>query len=130
MGLKGKGNIRWRRLFHSFRFASYGIKHVIIHEQNMRIHLAAGILVLLAGFLLGIPKVHWLLLLLTIGGVWSLEILNTAIERTVDLVTDEYHPLAKAAKDIAAAGVFVFSLIAVIVGIVIFLEPLRNLFIK
>ena len=69
------------------------------------------------------PLEHWLVLLLGIGGMFSLEIMNTAVERTVDLYTEEFHPLAKRAKDVAAAAVFVYGVFAVIIGILIFGPP-------
>ena len=64
----------------------------------------------------------------TIGAVIALELINTAIEAVVDLVTEEYHPLAKVAKDTSAAAVFVFAIIAIIVGIIIFLPKIIGLF--
>ncbi|WP_353626292.1 diacylglycerol kinase family protein [Bacillus sp. JCM 19041] len=78
------------------------------NEQNMQIHLIGGIAVIGAAWYFSVDHVEWLLLVLVIGGVLTVETINTAIERTVDLVTEEYHPLAERAKDISAAGVFVF----------------------
>ncbi|MFB4164885.1 diacylglycerol kinase family protein [Alteribacillus sp. JSM 102045] len=128
MVLKDKGKKGWRRFFRSFKYASRGIVHVLCREQNMQLHTAAAVLVAVIAFVLQIPLTHWMILILVIGGVFSLEIMNTAIERTVDLVTDEYHPLAKLAKDISAAAVFVFSIAAVIIGILIFYEPVLSIF--
>ena len=68
---------------------------------------------------------EYLIMLVFIGGVISLELVNTAIEHTVDLVTTERHPLAKAAKDIAAGSVLFFSIMAVISGILIIWHHLR-----
>ncbi|WP_238544674.1 diacylglycerol kinase family protein [Geomicrobium sp. JCM 19037] len=68
------------------------------------------------------------MLVIVIGGVITLEMVNTAIERVVDLVSPTYHPLAKTAKDVAAAAVLIYSMIAVIVGIIVFYEPVMNLF--
>lgn len=116
------------RLVRSFEYAAAGLKYVIRHEQNMKIHLGFTVVVLFLAYLLQIPKIHWLILLIVIGIVLALEALNTAIERTIDLITDEYHPLAKVAKDAAAASVFIFSIFAVIIGLVIFLPPLIKLF--
>ena len=64
----------------------------------------------------------------TIGAVLSLELVNTAIEAVVDLVTEEYHPLAKVAKDTAAAAIFVIAVVAAIVGVIIFLPKIISLF--
>ncbi|GAE30676.1 diacylglycerol kinase [Halalkalibacter hemicellulosilyticusJCM 9152] len=97
------------------------------HEQNMNIHFIVAVITLLGAYFLSVPLIHWLILLLVIAGMFALEIMNTAIERTVDLVTNEYHPLAKRAKDIAAAGVFIYCFFAVVIGILIFLPPLLEL---
>ena len=71
---------------------------------------------------------EWAILALTIGLVISCELINTAIEAVVDLVTEDYHPLAKVAKDTSAAAVFIFAIVAVIVGIIIFLPKIINIF--
>ncbi|WP_059102657.1 diacylglycerol kinase family protein [Shouchella shacheensis] len=128
MGLEDRNRRGGRRLLRSFRFAFEGLLHVVKNEQNMQIHLVAGVVVLTLGFLLNIPLAHWLILLLVVGGMLTLEIMNTAIERTVDLVSEDYHPLAKRAKDVAAAAVFVFCLFAIGIGLLIFIPPMVALF--
>ncbi|WP_319592800.1 diacylglycerol kinase family protein [Salicibibacter halophilus] len=97
------------------------------NEQNMAIHMIIASAVLVLGFVVGIGLMEWAILLVVIGGVITFELVNTAIERVVDLVSEGYHPLAKIAKDVAATAVFVYSLIAVIVGIIIFYHPLLEL---
>lgn len=109
-----------RRLTAAFRFAGNGLK-LAMKEPNMRVHAAAGLLVSAAGFIVGLSEIEWCILLLTVGGVFALEMINTAIEKTVDLVTNEFKPLAKMAKDLAAGAVLFFSLIAVIIGVLLFL---------
>ncbi len=94
----------------------------------MQVHLITAILVIALAAIIQIPLAHWLILLLVIAGMFSLEIMNTAIERTVDMVTREYHPLAKRAKDIAAAAVFIYCFFAVIIGSIIFVPPLIRMF--
>ncbi|RKD73031.1 undecaprenol kinase [Sinobaca qinghaiensis] len=89
----------------------------------MQYHLAAAAAVIVLALLVPFPLWKWVVLLLTIGMVLSLELLNTALEKTVDLVTEQYHPLAEKAKDAAAAGVFIFTITAVIIGILLFAEP-------
>jgi diacylglycerol kinase len=84
--------------------------------------IAAGVIVLAAA--LGIESVKWALILLTIGLVFMAELFNTVVESVIDLVIEEYHPLAKTAKDVAAAGVLVTALAAVIVGVVLLGPPL------
>ena len=90
----------------------------------MRVHIAAGILISAAGFIFELTRTEWCVLLLTIAGVMSLEIVNTAIEKTVDLVTEEYRPLAKMAKDLAAGAVLLFAIAAVIIGCLLFIPKL------
>ena len=67
------------------------------------------------------------ILSLTIGLVIGFELINTSIEATVDLVTEDYHPLAKVAKDTSAAAVFVFAIAAIVVGLIIFLPKLIHI---
>lgn len=127
MGLQDKKCFSIKRLLRSFRYATQGLLYVIKQEQNMKIHLVVGTLVVILSFLLDIPTVHFFIVLVIIGIVFALEALNTAIERTVDLVTKEYHPVAKIAKDVAAGAVLVFSIFAAIIGLWIFIPPLLQL---
>ncbi len=90
----------------------------------MKIHLFFTMLVVLLGFLLQVSKNEWAFLLLSIGGVISLELINSSIENLVDLVTEEFHPLAKKVKDMAAAAVFMFSIVSIIIGLIIFIPKL------
>ena len=111
----------------SVGFALAGIK-ASFRERNMRIHSMLAILVILAGVFFSISKVEWLFVLLCIAGMFSLEMLNTAIEKTVDLVTQEYHPLAKVAKDLAAGAVLVYTVYSIIVGMIVFLPKVIDFF--
>lgn len=94
----------------------------------MRIHISLGLLVIMAGVFFSISRMEWLFILLCIAGMFTLEMLNTAIEKTVDLVTDEFHPLAKVAKDLAAGAVLVYTVYSIIVGIIIFLPKMIHFF--
>lgn len=94
----------------------------------MRIHFISSIIVVLISFYFSITKIEWVFILFAIGGMFALELLNTAIERVVDLVTAEYHPLAKQAKDLAAGAVLIYAVLSVVIGIVIFLPYVLNLF--
>ncbi len=93
----------------------------------MRIHLVCSIIVIGASFYFSITRLEWLFILIAIGGMLAFEIVNTAVERVVDLVTDEYHPLAKQAKDLAAGAVFLYAILSVIIGVVIFIPYLLKL---
>ncbi|MBA2869851.1 diacylglycerol kinase [Anoxybacillus calidus] len=110
----------WKRLLKRFSFAWEGIVFTFKNEKNMKIHCVAALFVCMAAWMFDLSKTEWLLILITIGVVFSLEMVNTAIERVVDLITPEFHPLAKIAKDVAAGAVFVFAIISVIIGAIIF----------
>lgn len=117
-----------RRFVKSFGHAADGIKAALRSEQNIRFHLGVSCIVLLAASFFHFSAERYVLLLIVIGVVLSLEIINTALERLVDLVTADYHPLAKQVKDMAAGAVLVFSVIAVIIGLLLFLKPVLHYF--
>ena len=115
-------------LYKSFGYAFEGIFAGIRKERNMKIHCLAVILVTAAGTFLGLSAVEWCICLLLFALVISLELVNTAVEAVVDLVTEERKPLAKIAKDTAAGAVLFASLAAVIIGCIIFIPYLADLF--
>ena len=110
----------WR----SFCFAGQGVWHVVRTQRNMRVHLLAASAAVAAGLVLRISAVDWACVLSAIGLVLTAEALNTVVEALVDLWTDEFHPLAKIAKDTAAGAVLISSAAAVGVGIAVFLPRL------
>ncbi len=112
------------RLFKSFSYAIDGLKYAFKYEQNILVHTLAMILVIIAGFIFKISLFEWLVLFLIIGLVIATELINTSIEATIDLVTKEIHPLAKIAKDTAAAAVLVFGLTAIVIGCIIFIPKI------
>lgn len=93
-------------------------------QKNAHIHLIASILAILLATWLKIPLNHWITLLLVIGLVWISEFLNTALEVIVNLASPDRHPLAKVGKDVGAASVLIAAILAVVIGILIFLPPL------
>lgn len=109
-----------KKFFKSFTYAFAGIRSAC-SERNFRFHLFAMVTVVFAGFLTKISAIEWTILFLTIAAVLSLEMMNSALERVVDLVTDEFHPLAKVAKDLAAGAVLTAAIFSVIIGLIIFL---------
>lgn len=113
-----------KRLGRSFRAAFEGIKATYIREQNIKIHTVIALLVVLFGFVLKISYGEWLVCLVLIGLVLMAEFFNTAIEYVVDLASPNIHPLAKAAKDTASAGVLMMAILAAIVGVVIFVPKM------
>ena len=108
-------------IIRSFGYAFEGIWTGIKKERNMKIHCLAVILVTAAGIAFGISATEWCICLLLFGMVVSLELVNTAVEAVVDLVTEEKKPLAKIAKDTAAGAVLFTAIMAVIIGCVIFI---------
>lgn len=112
------------RLVKSFTYAFDGLKYAFKYEQNILVHTLATISVIIAGIFFKISPIEWLVLVLIIGLVIATELINTSIEATIDLVTKEIHPLAKIAKDTAAAAVLVFGLTAIIIGCIIFLPKI------
>lgn len=110
-------------VFRSFRYALKGIVRTIKEERNFRVHLVALCLVTWFAFLYEVTSGQALVLILTCALVLSLELTNTAIEHTVDLISEEYHPLAEKAKDAAAGGVLVSAVASVVVAVVMFRDP-------
>ena len=104
-----------------------GIFYTLRHERNMVIHFLVMILVIIAGIVFKITFVEWGICFVLFALVLSLELMNTALENVVDLVTEEKKAKAKVAKDAAAGAVLVAALFAVIIGISIFLPRLLNL---
>ena len=97
-------------------------------EYNARVHALATVIAVSAGFFLGIERIEWVALVLTIAAVWSLEAVNTAIEALCDLVSPEQHPLVEKAKDVAAGAVLVAAIAALIVAGLIFIPRVIALY--
>ncbi|MFC5703654.1 diacylglycerol kinase family protein [Cohnella faecalis] len=113
-----------RSIWPPFLYALQGIRTSVREEAHMRFHLFAAALVIVMALLLDIDKNGWLWLIASIVGVLTSEMFNSAIERAVDLATAERHPVAKAAKDIAAGAVLVASLGAAAIGLIVLGPPL------
>lgn len=113
-----------KRLTNSFKYAFEGILQAYIGEQNLKIHTVIAVLVIIFGFILKISYTEWLVCLVLIGLVLMAEFFNTSIEYLVDLVSPEIHPLAKATKDTASAGVLMMAIISAIIGLIIFIPKL------
>lgn len=111
-------------LYKSFGYAFEGIFTCIRSERNMKIHCTVALLVVIAGLVLGLSPIEWCICLVLFGLVMALELVNTAVESVVDLVTQERKPLAKIAKDTAAGAVLIAAIMAAIVGLIIFVPKL------
>lgn len=115
-----------RHFTDSFKDAMAGIFHCLMNERNMRTHFIAGILVFGAAIYFKLSGVEIAIVGLTVGLVITTELINTAIENTVDLVTMEYKPLAKIAKDVAAGAVLLAAFTAVLVGLALFVPKIMR----
>ena len=113
-------------IIRKFAWAFAGLLAVIREEQNMKIHLVAAGIASGIGWILGLERVEWGLLLIAIILVLMAEVINTAIERTVDLISPQYHPLAEKAKNMAAGAVLLSAISAVILGVIIFGPHILN----
>lgn len=108
------------RIIQSFCYAVRGVITAYREERQMKIHTLAAVTAIVCGIMADLSRAEWAILALTIAMVIALELVNTAVERIVDMVTEEYHPLAEKAKDVAAGAVLVGAIAAVIVGICLF----------
>ncbi|WP_438433359.1 diacylglycerol kinase family protein [Gorillibacterium sp. sgz500922] len=114
------------RFLRSLHYAYEGVKYALASQPNMKIHFFASFVVVISAVFFRINPTHLLFLLLAITLVIVTELINTAIEKTVDLAMPERHPLAKIAKDTAAAAVLVAAVFAIAVGIAVFYRPVER----
>ncbi|MCT4590224.1 MAG: diacylglycerol kinase family protein [Carboxylicivirga sp.] len=110
--------------FNSFGYAFNGLKVLLLEEHNSRVHLVAAILAVLAGFYYEISNAEWLFIIVAIGSVLAAELFNSAIENLADKVCKETNPIIKKVKDLAAAGVLIVSIMAFVIGLIIFIPKL------
>ena len=119
-----------KKIIKSFKYAFEGIFTGIKEEQNIKKHIAIMILVIIFGIILKISKIEWIICIALFGLVISMEMINTAIENTVDLITKEKNEQAKIAKDVAAGAVLVSAIASAIIGLMIFLPRILAIFLK
>jgi diacylglycerol kinase (ATP) len=110
----------------SFNWAFEGVIHVLRTERNMRIHFGLATVVLILAFSYGVTKLELMALLIAISFVLIAEMVNTAIEATIDLATTSFDPLAKMAKDIAAGAVLIAAVNAIVIGYLVFADRLTE----
>lgn len=104
----------------SFLYALQGLRASFSEQRNLKVQTLVALITVGAGFYFSITSTEWCIILLTIGLVLGLEMINTSIESLVDLVTLERKPLAGKIKDIAAGAVLAASVMALIIGVIIF----------
>lgn len=114
-------------ILRAFAYAFHGLKLLLLTQRNAQIHAALTIGAVALGAWLDLAALEWIALVLAMGAVWVAEALNTAVEFVVDLVSPEHQRLAGWSKDVGAAAVFLASLVAVIVGAILFIPKLLPL---
>ena len=117
-----------RRLVESFNYAIEGLMSALQNEKHMKFHTLSAILIVILAILTNASKVEILLVSISVAFVIITELINTAVEALVDLISPERHPLAKLAKDVAAGAVLVAAINAVCVGYLLFYDKLLDIF--
>ena len=105
-GLKG--------ILYNFVFSWQGLVYAYKHEKSMWIHAVLSLITVILGLFLNLRGIEWLIIMIVLGAILSIELLNTGIESVVDMITHDYHELAKVAKDTGSAATFVASTIGVV----------------
>lgn len=113
-----------KRLRSSLIYAFDGLKYAYNNEQSMTVHMIITVLILIMGFVFKIDAYEWMAVVFCIGIMMCLELVNTSIEAVVDLVTKKYDEKAKVAKDVAASVSVMFSVTAIIIGLIIFMPKI------
>ena len=111
----------------SLKIAVFGLKSAFKEEKNFRIQFLIGIVVIFFMIILGLNSIEKSILLLTILVVLSLELINSQIEKFLDLIQPDHHPRVKIIKDFSAGAVLLSAVGSIIVGILIFLPHIINL---
>ncbi|WP_426447792.1 diacylglycerol kinase [Paenibacillus sp. S-38] len=119
-----KQPVKWQR---SFRYAYEGVKYALATQRNMQFHFGAALFVLAFALWFGLSKTDVLFILLAVTLMIVTELINTAVEKAVDLAMPDLHPLAKIAKDVAAASVLVTAAFAAVTGMIVFYDPVERL---
>lgn len=116
-----------RKFITSFKDCIHGLEFVIVNEDNFKREIILGIMALILSFVLKVNTTEFIIILFVIALVLMCEVINTSIEKTVDLYTKEYNETAKVAKDVSAFSVLLTSFFAVVIGIVIFVPKIINI---
>lgn len=113
-----------KKILLSFKYAFEGLIKAIKKERNIKIHLLAVVVVIIMGILYKISNLEWIVCIILFGLVISSELINTAIEQTVNLVTKDINPIAKYAKDVAAGAVLINAIMAAIIAGIIWIPKI------
>ena len=119
-----------KRLLHSIQYSIEGLFYAYRYEQSLWIHGVATIFSVSLGIIFQIKLSEWAIVFIALGAILGIELVNTAIEATVDLVTLETHPLAKIAKDCGSAASFIMTLVAVVICLFVFGPYFMDVFVR
>lgn len=117
-----------KKRIRSFGYALNGLKILVREEPNAKIHLFVTVCVVIAGIFFRLSVVEWIAVVFAIGFVIALEAINTSIENISDFISPEKHNWIKKIKDVSAAGVLVAAITAVIIGLIVFIPKIWELF--
>lgn len=117
--------MRVRNIIDSFNYAIQGIVYALRTQRNMRIHFTAAFFMIILSLFFNFSRLELLILFFTISLVIVTEMVNTAIEKTIDMITKEYHQLAEIAKNVAAGAVLIASVNAIIVAYLLFFDRIN-----
>lgn len=112
------------RLAKSFSYAGQGLRYCITKEKNFQLHCVAAVIAIVAGFILNISSIEWMIILICITLVIALEMINTAIEHFCNMLQPDYHPMVKIIKDVSAAAVLITAAMAAVCGAIIFIPKI------
>lgn len=105
----------------SFKFALHGLLHFFRTEHNAWLHLLATMGVIILAYVVGVSKADAIALIIAVALVWITEMVNTCLEKTMDIITMEYNPKIKIIKDISAGAVLVSAIAALLIGLFVFI---------
>ena len=125
---QGFKKIGLKRIFMSFKYSFDGLKYAYLHEQSLLLHVIVMTIIIACGFGFHITPIQWVITLVMGALILVTELFNTSIEAVVDMVTEEFHPLAKVAKDCGSAAAFVSSIMVFIICCFIFIPKIIALF--
>lgn len=117
--------MRSRSLIWSFNYAIEGVVYALRTQRNMRLHVASALMALVAALVLDVSRTQLIAIIFAISLVFVTELVNTAIEASVDLATQSYDPIAKIAKDVGAGAVLVAATNAIVIAFLVLFDPLR-----
>lgn len=126
MNMESKGKKK-RTFFDSVKNCLDGISYTITHENNFKREIILGIIAVTLSFILKISIIEWVIVILLINFVLVCELINTALEKTVDLYTKEYNENAKVIKDVAGASVLVMCMFSALIGAIIFIPKILEI---